>query len=308
MNPTDAVEVEAVAAPPARAFPSRLLDYLELTKPRVTGMVLLTTLAGFYMGSGGRSDTTRLLQLLFGTALAAAGASALNQYVEREADGRMRRTRARPLPAGRMEPAHALLFGGLLSIASLAHLALVVDPLVSGIVALTILSYVFIYTPLKSRCATSTLIGALPGALPALVGWTAAEGRLSAGGLSLLAILFVWQMPHALAIACLYREDYERGGFALLPVLGGGNARTGWVALAYAILLVPVSLLPAVFGYAGAPYVLGAILLGVLQALVVVPLLRDGSAGAARRLLIASVAYLPALLLLLALDRRAPIP
>jgi protoheme IX farnesyltransferase len=308
MNPTDTVEVEATAVTPARALPARLFDYLELTKPRVTGMVLLTTLAGFYMGSGGRLDMTRLLHLLLGTALAAAGASALNQYVERDADGRMHRTRSRPLPAGRMEPAHALLFGCLLSIASLVQLALVIDPLVSGLVALTILSYVFIYTPMKSRSATSTLIGALPGALPALVGWTASENRLSAGGLSLLAILFVWQMPHALAIACLYREDYQRGGFALLPVLGGENARTGWVALAYAILLVPVSLLPAAFGYAGSPYVLGALLLGALQALVVVPLLRDGSARAARRLLMASVAYLPALLLLLALDRRTPIP
>ncbi len=308
MNTTDVVEAEAAVAPPARPLAARLLDYFELTKPRVTGMVLLTTVAGFYMGSGGRLDLTRLLHLLLGTALAAAGASALNQYVEREADARMHRTRARPLPAGRMEPAHALLFGCLLSIASLVQLALVVDPLVSGLVALTILSYIFIYTPMKSRSATSTLIGALPGALPALVGWTASEERLSAGGLSLLSILFVWQLPHALAIACLYREDYERGGFALLPVLEGKNARTGWVALAYAILLVPVSLLPAAFGYAGAPYVLGALLLGILQALVVVPLLRDGSPRAARRLLLMSVAYLPALLLLLALDRRAPIP
>lgn len=308
MNPTDAIEAEAAAAPPARALPTRLLDYLELTKPRVTGMVLLTTLAGFYMGSTGRLDLMRLLHLLVGTALAAAGASALNQYVEREADGRMRRTRARPLPAGRMEPAHALLFGAVLSIASLALLALRVSPLVAGLVALTILSYIFIYTPLKTRNPTATLIGAIPGALPAMVGWTAAEERLSAGGLALLGILFVWQMPHALAIACLYREDYERGGFALLPVLEGENARTGWVALAYAILLVPVSLLPAAFGYAGAPYVLGALLLGALQALVVVPLVREGSAVAARRLLIASVAYLPALLLLLALDRRAPLP
>ena len=308
MNPTDVVEAEAAPAPPARALPARLLDYLELTKPRVTGMVLLTTLAGFYMGSGGRLDMTRLLHLLVGTALAAAGASALNQYVEREADGRMRRTRARPLPAGRMEPAHALLFGSVLSIASLALLALQVMPLVAGLVALTILSYIFIYTPLKTRNPTATLIGAIPGALPAMVGWTAAEGRLSAGGLAILGILFVWQMPHALAIACLYREDYERGGFALLPVLEGENVRTGWMALAYAILLVPVSLLPAAFGYAGAPYVLGAILLGALQALVAVPLVREGSAAAARRLLIASVAYLPALLLLLALDRRAPLP
>jgi protoheme IX farnesyltransferase len=308
MNPADVVEAGAPVAPRARPLPARLFDYLALTKPRVSGMVLLTTVAGFYMGSPGRLDVARLLHLLFGTALAAAGASALNQYVEREADGRMRRTRARPLPAGRMEPAHALLFGCSLSIGGLLHLLLLVGALVSGLVALTILSYVAIYTPLKRRSATSTLFGALPGALPALVGWTASEGRLSAGGLSLLGILFVWQMPHALAIACLYRDDYERGGFALLPVLAGENARTGWVAFAYAILLVPVSLLPAAFGYAGAPYVVGALLLGGLQAFLVVPLLTDGSARAARRLLIASVAYLPALLLILALDRRAPIP
>ena len=305
MTPAD--PIAAAAAAPARLLRARLADALELTKPRVTSMVLVTTLVGFYMGSRGPLDLVLLLHVLAGTALAAAGASALNQYLEREADGRMWRTRARPLPSGRMEPAHALLFGCLLSVAGLAQLAVAANRVAAGLVALTLLSYVFVYTPLKTRSALCTLVGALPGALPPLVGWAAAEGGITPGGMALFAILFVWQMPHALAIACLYRDDYARGGFALLPVITGGSEVSGRIAMANAVLLVPLSLLPALLGYAGAAYFIGALVLGVVMVLMAAPLVTDRTTRAARRLLLASVAYLPALLALMALDRRIPI-
>jgi protoheme IX farnesyltransferase len=292
-----AVEVEASRHP-------RVADYLALTKPRVTALVLFTTGAGFVMASPGPINVLLLLAALLGTALSAAGASALNQYLEREEDGRMRRTRSRPLPSGRLDAPHALLFGCLLSGAGIVYLALAVNPLAAGVVALTVLTYVFAYTPLKTRSPICTLVGSFPGALPPLVGAVAAEGRLGAIGLALFAILFVWQLPHALAIACLYREDYERGGFLLLPVVAGDETATGRVALLFALALLPVSLLPALSGQVGLLYLVGAVVLGVLQAAAAWPLASRGGPAAARRLLLASVAYLPALLLLMALDRQ----
>jgi protoheme IX farnesyltransferase len=292
-----AVEVEAARHP-------RVADYLALTKPRVTALVLFTTGAGFVMASPGPMNVLLLLQALLGTALSAAGASALNQYLEREEDARMRRTRSRPLPSGRLDAPHALLFGCLLSGAGIVHLALAVNPLAAGVVALTVLTYVFAYTPLKTRSPICTLVGSFPGALPPLVGAVAAEGRIGAIGLALFAILFVWQLPHALAIACLYREDYERGGFLLLPVVAGDETATGRVALLFAIALLPVSLLPALSGQVGVVYLAGAAVLGLLQAAAAWPLAAGGGAPAARRLLLASVAYLPALLFLMALDRQ----
>jgi protoheme IX farnesyltransferase len=301
-------QVEQAARPArmevAAVLRARLSDYVALTKPRVTAMVLLTTLAGFYMGSTRGLDAALLLETLLGTALAAAGASALNQYLERDADGRMRRTRERPLPGGRLEPQRALLFGGLLSVAGILQLALFVNGPSALLVALTLLTYVLLYTPLKSRSPLCTLVGSLPGALPPLVGSVAAEGRVTAVGIALFAILFVWQLPHALAIACLYRDDYDRGGCLMLPVVAGDNEASGRIAFLYALALVPVTLLPAVWGGAGTVYLLGALVLGALQISAAAPLARTGSLAAARRLLLASVAYLPALLGLMAYDRQ----
>ncbi|HZN02161.1 MAG TPA: heme o synthase [Candidatus Polarisedimenticolia bacterium] len=288
----------------AAAARARLADYLMLTKPRVTAMVLLTTLAGFYMGSTRGLDAGLLLRTLFGTALAAAGASALNQYLERDGDGRMRRTRGRPLPGGRLDPQRALLFGSILATAGILFLAPAVNALAAGLVALTLLTYVLLYTPLKTRSPLCTLVGSLPGALPPLVGSVAAEGRVTAVGVGLFAILFVWQLPHALAIACLYRDDYDRGGYLMLPVVAGDNAATGRIALLYALALVPVTLLPVVWGGAGPLYLGGALLLGGLHAVAAAPLARTGSLPAARRLLLASVVYLPVLLSLMAFDRQ----
>lgn len=302
-------ESRAEAVPPARqefaaAVRARLADYVTLTKPRVTAMVLLTTLAGFYMGSARGLDAGLLLNTLFGTALAAAGASALNQYLEREGDARMRRTRNRPLPGGRLDPQSALLFGGLLAAGGILFLALSVSGLASGLVALTLVTYVLLYTPLKSRSPLCTLVGSLPGALPPLVGSVAAEGRITPVGIGLFAILFVWQLPHALAIACLYRDDYDRGGCLMLPVVAGDNAATGRIALLFALALVPVTLLPALWGGAGMLYLGGALLLGAVQAAAAGPLARTGSLPAARRLLLATVVYLPILLGLMAFDRQ----
>jgi protoheme IX farnesyltransferase len=296
-----------VAMPGAiRLALARLSDYLELTKPRVTALVLLTVAVGFHVGSAGPPDLALLLGVLAGTALVAAGTSALNQYVEREADGRMLRTRGRPLPAGRLDPSAALLFAVIVSLVGLAHLALAVSPLAAGLAALTLASYVYVYTPLKPITTLCTLVGAVPGALPPLIGWAAAQGEIGAGGLALFAILFVWQLPHSLAIAWMYRDDYARGGFALLPVVDPEGGSTARQIVGHCLVLLPLSLVPAVIGLAGPAYFFSALLLGLGLLACALPVASRGSARAARRLLLASVVYLPALLLILALDRLPP--
>ncbi len=284
----------------------RVADFLELTKPRVTSLVLVTTLVGFYLGSKSSLDIVLLLNTLLGTALVAAGTSALNQYVEREEDGRMLRTRRRPLPAGRLDPGHALLFAATLSVAGLVHLVLAVNLMTAGLAGLTLLSYVFVYTPLKRTTSLCTLVGAIPGALPPLGGWTAAHGDVAAGGLALFAILFVWQLPHSLAIAMLYRDDYARGGFRLLPVVDEAGGATGRQILAHCLVLLPLSLVPTMLDMTGVVYFSGAVLLGLGLTAFAVPILVEASARAARRMLLASVVYLPALLCLMAFDRTMP--
>jgi len=293
-------------------------DYLELTKPRVTGMVLVTTWIGYHLGAAGRVRLWTLLVTLVGTALVAAGTSALNQYLEREADGRMLRTRARPLPAGRLTAAGARLFAWSISLIGLVVLALLVNLLTALLALFTLITYVYVYTPMKRVSSFSTLVGAVPGAIPPLMGWTAACGGIDPGGLALFAILFVWQLPHSLAIGVLYRDDYARGGFALLPVLDArgecvgarrtGGGITGRQILAQALVLLPVSLLPSLVGLTGAVYLVGALLLGIGLAALAVPVALRGTARSARRLVLASVIYLPALLGLMALSAVSPIP
>lgn len=303
--------LERPAAVPLKSPASRgasPADFVELTKPRVTSLVLVTTFVGFYLGSKGALDLGLLLNTLLGTALVAAGTSALNQYVEREQDGLMLRTRRRPLPAGRMEPAHALLFAAAISAAGLLHLALTVNLLTAGLAALTLSSYVCVYTPLKRVSSLCTLVGAIPGALPPLGGWTAAQGEIAAGGLALFAILFVWQLPHSLSIAILYRDDYARGGFRLLPVVDPDGGSTGRQILAHCLVLLPLSLVPSLLAVAGEIYFFGALVLGVVLTACAVPIVLNPTARAARRLLLASVIYLPILLCLMAFDRTAPPP
>jgi protoheme IX farnesyltransferase len=295
---------EALPAGPEVGGAGGWRDYLELTKPRVTTLVLVTTAVGYHV-AGGMTRAGRLPDVLLGTLLVAAGTSALNQWAERDADARMLRTRGRPLPAGRLSARRAFRFAAGISILGLAILALRVNGLSALLAAVTLASYIGVYTPLKRRSSLATLVGAVPGALPPLIGWTAATGSIDLGGFLLFAILFVWQLPHSLAIALLYRDDYARGGFRLLPVVDLEGGATGRRILANALVLLPVSLAPSVLGIAGTVYFAGALILGLALLGCTIPVVRLGTARAARRVLLASVLYLPALLGLLSFDRIA---
>jgi len=224
----------------ARRPPLALRDYLELSKARIVAMVLITTAAGFAMGS---HDWLLLLNTLVGTALVAAGTNALNQYVEREHDAKMRRTRLRPLPDGRISPRAALLFSSAISLIGTVYLGLAVNWLTAALGAFTLTSYIFVYTPLKRVSTICTLIGALPGAIPPLMGWTAATGRLGTPGWIAFAIVFLWQLPHFMAISWIYREDYGRAGFAMLAVRDEDGRATARQAILYSVLLLGVSAL-----------------------------------------------------------------
>jgi len=275
----------------------------DLVKARLTSLVLLTTLVGFYIGSTGPVDLLTMIHAMLGTSLVACGASALNQLLEREYDAKMRRTQNRPLPSGRLSPDAVLIIGTALSAFGLLYLAFAVNPLTSFLGTLTLASYVFIYTPLKRKTTLNTVIGAIPGALPPLMGWTAARGEISIVGWSLFAILFLWQLPHFMAIAWLYREDYARGGFAMLPVLDQEGRRTGSVAISYALGLIPISMCPSLFGLSGIIYFLGAFVLGAGFLYCSIQFARCMTEQKARLLFFASIIYLPLLLGLLVLDK-----
>jgi protoheme IX farnesyltransferase len=276
----------------------------ELFKMRLTTLVLLTTFVGFYAGGRGPMARGLLLHTMLGTALLAAGASALNQLLERDYDAKMRRTRDRPLPSGRITPEAALLIGGVCAGAGLADLALAVNLLTAWLGALTLASYLLVYTPLKRLTPLNTAIGAIPGALPPLMGWTAARGEISGEGWALFAILFFWQLPHFLAIAWIYREDYARAGFVMLPVLDPSGARTGKQALSHTLGLLPVSLCPFLFGLAGPVYLAGALALGAGLLWCAWAFARRISVAGARRLFYASIIYLPLLLALIVLNKK----
>ena len=277
----------------------RAADYFELTKPRITFLVLITTAVGYYMGSADEIRLLLLLHTIVGTALVASGASALNQFFERELDARMARTRTRPLPDGRLGPSDALLFSGIISIAGIVYLIAFVNALTALLGAATLAAYIFVYTPLKTRTALCTLIGAFPGATPPIMGWAAARGELDTAALSLFAILFLWQMPHFFAIAWIFTEDYTRAGFNIHV----SGERTGRQIIFYCCALIPISILPTVFGITGIYYLFGAILLGFvyLGYGFAVALFRSNTH--AQRLLRISVLYLPALLCLMMLDK-----
>jgi protoheme IX farnesyltransferase len=281
----------------------RSSDFLALTKPRLNLLVLLTTLGGLYLGAPDGVAPVLLFHTLIGTALVAGGASALNQVWERDTDGLMRRTRTRPVPDGRLQAAEGLRFGLLLSAIGLVQLALGVNLAAALVAAATLGSYVLLYTPLKRRTWLSTLIGAFPGALPPVIGWAAATGRIDVAALTLFGIVFFWQIPHFLAIAWLYREDYARAGLPLLPVIEPDGRSTGRQALIYAVLLVPVSVSPAATGLAGTGYVAVAVVLGAALVALSVTFARERSTTAARRLFLASIAYLPLLWAVLVVDR-----
>lgn len=284
----------------------RALDFLELTKPRVSLMVLVTMFVGFYLGSEHGAGYLRLIETLIGTALAAGGTLALNQFLERRADALMARTRHRPLPDGRMQPTEALLFGVGLAAAGLLVLALTVNALSALVTASIVGSYLFIYTPLKQRSSLCGVVGAVPGALPPVIGWTAATGGLSIEAWVLFAIMFFWQIPHTLAIARLYRDDFAKAGIQFLPVIESDGWTTGRQIITHSLALLVVSLLPTLLGLAGTVYFLAALLLGSGFLWYGIGLAISQSLAAARRLLLASLIYLPLLLVVMALDRISP--
>jgi protoheme IX farnesyltransferase len=282
---------------------TRSADFVTLTKPRLNFLVLITTLGGMYLAAPDGVALPILLHALVGTALVAGGAAALNQVWERETDGLMRRTRLRPIPAQRLRAADGTWFGTLLSAAGLIELTWKVNPLAAAVAAATLVSYVFVYTPLKRRTSLSTLDGAIPGALPPVIGWAAATRTISLPAVVLFGIVFLWQMPHFLAIAWMYRDDYERAGIPLLPVLEPDGRRTGQQALLYAAVLWPVSLLPTVVGIADAPYAVVATILGFGLIALAALFARERTKQTARNLFLYSILYLPLLWAALVVDR-----
>lgn len=292
--------------PPASSQPrvGGWADYLELAKPEVSSLVVASALVGFYLGSEGKPDLLRLLHTLVGTALVAAGTGAFNQYLEREDDARMRRTARRPLPSGRIPLRTAFCYATVLSAGGILYLAFLAAPLAALLALLTWASYLFLYTPLKKKTPLCTAVGALPGAMPPLIGWAAARGELNSQAWVLYAILFLWQFPHFLSIAWLYREDYARAGILMLPVVDTSGIATGRQMVGCSLALLPVALVPTWLGMAGAVYFSGALVLGMAFLHLSVRAATSHSNAHARHLLHGSVAYLPLLFALLMLDKR----
>jgi protoheme IX farnesyltransferase len=297
---TEVVRGEVVALAGARR---RVADFVTLAKPRVVLMVAFTTFVGYYLGASADLDYLRLVHVLIGTALAAGGTLALNQFLERDVDARMLRTRARPLPDGRLQPVEAATFGGLVTVGGLAYLLVTAGPAAVAITAATSTLYLGVYTPLKRVSPLCTVLGAIPGALPPVAGWVAARGELGVGAGVLFAILFLWQLPHTLAIARLYREDYARAGIRVLPVVDPDGGSTERQIVTGCLALHAAGLLPTLVGLTGGVYFFGALLLGALFLVVGAAQALRPSAPAARRVVIASVVYLPLLLALMALDK-----
>jgi heme o synthase len=284
------------------AFGSRAIAYVSLTKPRLVLMVLVTVAVGYLLGAHGRAQPGTLAMTLLGTALVAGGAGALNQVLERARDGLMRRTAGRALPSGRLSIAEAVSFGVLLAVAGTALLLLGANPLAASVALVTFLLYVLVYTPLKPLTSLNTVVGAIPGALPPMIGWGAATGRLGIEAWALFLIVFLWQFPHFLAIAWIYRDDYRRAGFRMLTARDDRGRMTGCQAVSYALALIPAGLLPAMIGLAGPLYFIGALMLGLVYLAASFRFWRETSDLTARRLLRTSFIYLPAILLLLLLN------
>jgi protoheme IX farnesyltransferase len=295
---------ELLTVEPVRQSASETLRaYFDLTKPRITFMVVLTTIAGLFLGSEQGIDWLKLLNLIVGVGLLSSGISTINQWMERDLDALMLRTKGRPLPTGKLSAAQALLFGTALTIGSLLYLAIFNNALTALLGVITAASYLFLYTPLKTKTTLSTVWGAFPGAMPPLVGWAAARGSLSLEGFVLFAILFLWQFPHFLAIAWMYRDDYARAGIKMLPVVEPEGRITSQQIVLYTLMLLPVSLMPTLMHISGWVYFSGAIILGLgfLYFSLKVAFLR--TTWQARRLLLASVLYLPILFALMVLNR-----
>lgn len=303
---TAALPIHSTAAAPADTSltaRARVGAYLELTKPRITFLIVLTSAAGFALGSRGAVNYLQLMHALIGIALLSSGIATLNQFIERDLDGLMRRTAERPLPSGRLFPFEALWFGVSLTLMAEVYLAVLVNPLTALLGLTVIAGYLFVYTPLKTRTTLSTALGAFPGAMPPLMGWAAARGEIDVAAWVLFAILFLWQFPHFLAIAWMYREDYGRAGIRMLPVVEPDGRVTGQQIIAYSLMLVPVSLLPAVLGISGRIYLVAAAVLSLMFLAFSVRAALSKSNQHARQLLLASVLYLPLLFGVMVLNR-----
>jgi protoheme IX farnesyltransferase len=279
--------------------------YIELTKPRITWLILMSTGVGYFFGLDRTKafDWALLLHTLVGTGLIASGTAALNQWWERESDALMRRTASRPLPMGLLTAKRAMWFGIALAVAGAVELAIGVNLLAALLGAITLAAYLFVYTPMKSRTQLSTVVGALPGAMPPLMGYAAASGLLNREAWSLFCILFVWQFPHFLAIAWMYRDDYARAGIQMLPVVEPDGKSTARQIILYATTLIPISLLPVMLGMSGMIYLIGALLLGLWFLYTGIRVALDRTNVRARRVLLASVIYLPTIYGLMVLDR-----
>jgi heme o synthase len=283
-----------------------LRDYLELTKPRITILILICTAVGYAFGAGNSLQWLTLAHALIGAALLASGTAALNQWYEVDSDAKMLRTRNRPLVAGRMKRSHGFIFGTLLSVAGFAELWYGANLLAAALGLFTLLSYLLLYTPLKRRSPVCTIIGAVPGAMPPVIGYAAAGRGLDAGALSLFLILFVWQFPHFDAIAWIYRKDYARGGIRMLPVIEPDGESTVMRVVICSVLLIPISLIPCFLGMTGALYATAAVMAGFGMLYFGAQLARKRTIAGARAVLLASVSYLPAILAVMLLDRRTP--
>ena len=289
----------------AKATPSRAADFVTLTKPRLNFLVLLTTAAAYSLGAGPGATLAAFAHTLLGTFLVAGGASALNQAWERDTDRLMRRTRMRPIADLRMPPSAGVVFGLSLTVLGATELAYFLNPLTSGVALFTAASYVLFYTPLKTRTSLSTIVGALPGALPAVIGWAAATNTLSIEGWVLFGIVFMWQMPHFLAIAWMYRDEYAGAGMPLLPVIQPDGRSTGRQAVIYTAALIPLSMMPTGVGLASPWYMVGAMTLGAILMLMALEFSAKRTLATARRLFFGSILYLPILWALLVFDHRA---
>ena len=285
-------------------FVWKLAAFFELTRPGVTRSVVLTSAAGFYLGSSGRLDLLLLIHALVGTALLSGGAAVLNQFIEREADGKMNRTCRRPLPSGRVSENDAVIAGGLLIVGGSLYLAFLTNILAAFLGCFASVVYLFVYTPLKMKTPFCTTVGAIPGAIPPLIGWAAASGQLDGNAFLLFAIIFAWQFPHFLAISWVHKEDYKRAGFAMLSSRDPDGRRTGRRILIFTVILLGLSVLPVTSGLTGMIYLVGALVLGSVLLWFGFEAALARTKTAARHVLLASVAYLPLLLMLMVIDKN----
>lgn len=282
----------------------KLAAFLELTKPRIAFMLILTSAAGFYLGSKGSFDFLLFINSTIGITLLAFGVATLNQFIERRTDALMERTAKRPLPTNKVTPAEALIFGLILTVSAEIYLAVLVNPLTAALGLIVIVGYVLLYTPLKTKTSASTAIGAIPGALPPLMGWTSSANEITLGAWVLFAMLFLWQFPHFLAIAWMYKEQYRKAGILMLPVVEEKGTITAIQIVTFTIMLLPVSIAPFFIGVAGSVYLVGASILGLWFLFYSIQTARAKSVEQARKLLLVSVLYLPVIFALMVFNHR----